>query len=166
MLHLRDCIKKVPRLTGCEAAYYFPQDIAVCPAKTDPSSLQKRPDQTYNIRDNRDAASGSQRKLGLNDGQEGRNTSSLEGEQGDGEAGDGNLVIHVRSGDIFFDRVKARKGQVSQLKNHRRDVPRLVAASIGTQLYIHNCLPTPPPQHCQAFEYRTPSVPSRRLPYG
>lgn len=112
---LNECVKKAPRLRGCEAAYYFPQDIAVCPAKTNASSPQKQPGPTHHdILDNRDAASGSQRSLVLNDGREGRYPSDLEDEQGG--RGAGNLVIHVRSGDIFFDRVMPYKGQVNALK--------------------------------------------------
>lgn len=64
---------KAPRLLDCEAAYYFPQDIAVCPRKKKPF-------------------------LALGD----RNRPG----------GAGNLVLHVRSGDIFFDRVVPYKGQV------------------------------------------------------
>ncbi|CAM9267666.1 unnamed protein product [Ectocarpus sp. 12 AP-2014] len=70
--HIRDCMAKAPRLLGCEAAYYFPQDIAVCPRKKKPF-------------------------LALGD----RNPPG----------GAGNLVLHVRSGDIFFDRVVPYKGQ-------------------------------------------------------
>lgn len=114
---LNDCVKKAPRLTGCEAAYFFPRDVTVCPAKTNPSSPHKQPDQPYHgILDHGGAAAGSRRNSVLTDGWEGRDQPSLEEARGGGEAGVGNLVIHVRSGDIFFDRVVPYKGQVNSLK--------------------------------------------------
>lgn len=137
---LKDCVKAAPRLTGCEAAYFFPRDIAVCPHKTNTSSTLKPPDQIHhNTLDTRNVASGSQTSLVLNDGWEGRDQSHPEGERGPGEAGVGNLVIHVRSGDIFFDRVVPYKGQVSSSKLCRRDVLPSCTANWGPRLVVRVC---------------------------
>lgn len=64
---LLQCIKNVPRMLGCESAYFFPKGVDVCSAST-PGWREK--------------------------------------------SGDGNLVIHIRSGDIFKDAVLNYYGQV------------------------------------------------------
>lgn len=34
---LVQCIKKVPRMPGCESAYFFPKDVDVCSSSADSS---------------------------------------------------------------------------------------------------------------------------------
>lgn len=124
---------KAPRLLGCEAAYYFPQEIAVCPKKKKAFAFRTERKQLSEENPyNQDVGSGSSRG-GLPNGEiEGRDKTTTGGsnesepnkeqyiqrtlqvkhdvEQDRGGAG--NLVLHVRSGDIFFDRVVPYKGQV------------------------------------------------------
>ena len=86
--NLKKCIKSAPRLVGCEAAYFFPMDTDVCLSNQtsagDTEVLEKQPF-------NESHAVGAE----------------LEGE----EAAAGNLVIHIRSGDIFVNPFK-KYGQV------------------------------------------------------
>ena len=71
---LVQCVETLPPLIGCEAAYLFPIDVDVC---------------LPNI-----------------SGDEGDEEQDLEGGSEErtviGQESAGNLVIHVRSGDIFF----------------------------------------------------------------
>lgn len=62
------CVKNLPQLVGCEAAYLFPTDIDMCPSKRENNKGEEK------------------------------------------EAG--NLVIHVRSGDIFASTPAPGMGQV------------------------------------------------------
>eukprot|EP00903_Cladosiphon_okamuranus_P010925 g10319.t1 len=74
--NLVECIKSVPRLVGCEAAYFFPMDIDICQSEqtsASNASLEEHPN----------------------------NESSATGMEFEGEEAPENLVIHIRSGDIF-----------------------------------------------------------------
>eukprot|EP00752_Nemacystus_decipiens_P002002 g1923.t1 len=81
---LKECIKHAPRLIGCEGAYFFPADVNVCNSN--------RPD--YD---------GVQTPITDHPSLEVNGTGQLRAENERVTAKDGNLVIHVRSGDIFSD---------------------------------------------------------------
>lgn len=72
---LFQCIKRVPRMPGCEAAYFFAKDVDVCDTAPE------------------------------------KDTSRA-----------GNLVINVRSGDIFKDAVLSYRGQVCILYLYRKNM--------------------------------------------
>lgn len=117
---LKKCISRAPRLVGCEALYYFPKDVDLCPAPDSADSAESAPPAL---------ASSS---AGDGDGQDGAGPhiiemsdvmvpySSKSGEEEKAEQFDeeedgpvaGNLVVHVRSGDIFEDDVLSYYGQV------------------------------------------------------
>lgn len=85
---LKECIYSAPRLTGCEAAHFFPVDINIC----------------------------SSNGPGYDDEERGINPvpSFKVSETGQRPAeNEGNLVIHVRSGDIFTGYAPRNYGQVS-----------------------------------------------------
>ncbi|CAM9497054.1 unnamed protein product, partial [Ectocarpus fasciculatus] len=156
---LRECIARAPRLLACEAAYYFPKDVDLCPAAgaTAPSSERdgqssdqgSRPDDLERRRkggrlggggdsgestgkgEARAAATGGEGAttdggIGQTQGEnekgaggeeeeeeeeEMRPAGEEKGGEGGGGGGEGNLVLHVRSGDIFSDQVLAYYGQ-------------------------------------------------------
>lgn len=81
---LKKCISRAPRLLGCEAAYYFPKDIDLCHEAAAPAGGHEA------------STSGEDQEPGQHEG---------------GQSG-GNLVVHVRSGDIFDDAVLKSYGQV------------------------------------------------------
>ncbi|CAN0030474.1 unnamed protein product [Ectocarpus fasciculatus] len=120
---------KAPRLLGCEAAYYFPQDITVCPKKKNAFAVrnerkqlsEENPDVGFGSRgglpnsdiEGRDRTAGGRNVNGSTPNKE-QNTQRILQVDHDVEqdgGGAGNLVLHVRSGDIFFDRVVPYKGQ-------------------------------------------------------
>ena len=139
---LSECIKTVPPVTGCEAAYLFPADIDVC------LSDKKRQDRQLVATERGDAASdvrlegdaydrhgkkGGEDAASLRAGRVVTRTGNLksgvghkmdergdepmvetevEGRASNEEDGTGSLVMHVRSGDIFVDPVHPSYGQV------------------------------------------------------
>ncbi|CAN0041429.1 unnamed protein product [Laminaria digitata] len=102
---LRECMAKVPRLVGCEAAYYFPQDIDVChppeEGKGDRNESTGGELEDGEGERGRGAAVGGGAVDGLQE-KEGRSRTS----------GAGNLVMHIRSGDIFETSTLTGYGQV------------------------------------------------------
>lgn len=88
---LRDCITTAPRLLGCEASYLFPLDLDVCGA---PSQVEREEEE----RDEQE--------------EENEEISRVPAGVGVGR-GAGNLVVHVRSGDIFDNSGKDYSGQAS-----------------------------------------------------
>ena len=111
--HLRACIARVPRLLACESAYYFPKDHNVCDV----------PDGGGGGRD--DAVEGR----GLDEEEEDGEAGAKDGLAGKEEQpkGAGNLVIHIRSGDIFDNDVLSYYGQVSgvcHVTQHRAGLTR------------------------------------------
>ena len=102
---LRACIAKVPRLLGCESAYYFPKDLDVCEGpdggdggldgETDDGGLEE---------EKKEEAGGAK--------------GGLEGVEKQQPKGAGNLVVHIRSGDIFSTSVLSYYGQVSSRVPH------------------------------------------------
>ena len=93
---LKACIAKVPRLLGCEAAYYFPKGLDVCHAPKEGGEGSN--ESTGGEFDRKEVGAvdhGSQEEAGANKGA-------------------GTLAIHIRSGDIFYDDVLANYGQVIQ----------------------------------------------------
>ncbi|CAN0323051.1 unnamed protein product [Pylaiella littoralis] len=85
---LKRCIRQAPRLLGCEAAYYFPMDVELCPSAAASSSklVEATPSNE----------------------QEGQVELTWGGREGGGE---GTLVIHVRSGDAFGEHPLSSYGQ-------------------------------------------------------
>lgn len=79
---LVECVEALPPLIGCEAAYLFPTDVDICLSKS-----------------------------GDDDDGEHDLEGGVEDGTTDGQESAGNLVMHVRSGDIFFA-AYAHKGQV------------------------------------------------------
>ena len=87
---LTECMAKVPRLLGCEAAYYFPQDVDICPAPKEEAIEVGR--------DRNESRGGGLEEAGT------EAAAGVVGVQEENEGrhkGAGNLVIHIRSGDIF-----------------------------------------------------------------
>ncbi|CAM9796401.1 unnamed protein product [Ectocarpus fasciculatus] len=85
------------RLTECEAMYYFPTDVDICS-----SSYNHNNDDVDGIGDGGitvEAVSRSEEE------------EAIEGGNGNGKNAPANLVIHVRSGDIFADPVHPAHGQ-------------------------------------------------------
>lgn len=95
--NLSTCVETVPRLTGCEAAYFFPMGVDVCL-----SDGTANGDVVHEQRGN---------------GASGRSGSGVKKNPVGSEEEEGRpantLVIHVRSGDIFVDPVVPGYGQVS-----------------------------------------------------
>lgn len=89
----RECISAVPRLTGCEAAYLFPMGVDVCLSDKTEGVTVRMGAQRNNVTSGR---------------------MELEEERGGGgeEGAAGNLVVHVRSGDIFVNPTHPAYGQV------------------------------------------------------
>lgn len=87
---LMKCYRKVPRLIECEAAYYFPADTDVCAPDIPGDGDRKEQDGEGEL---------------IGGGGRGANNGSSGG-------GAGNLVLHVRSGDIFSTAVLPQYGQV------------------------------------------------------
>ena len=83
----------VPRISGCEAAYWLPMDVDICGSLETPGHDES----ASSTMQGHEMAS-------LEDSQEGRK-----------EAGDGNLVVHVRSGDIFKSEIHRSYGQVREI---------------------------------------------------
>lgn len=94
---LMNCIAKVPRLLGCEAAYYFPKDLDFC----------HMPEEREGLGDESAGGESDQEEAGAVDRSQ---------EQDGTRGGAGNLVIHIRSGDIFSNEVLADYGQVMCIK--------------------------------------------------
>ncbi|CAN0058419.1 unnamed protein product [Ectocarpus sp. 6 AP-2014] len=104
------CIKELPRITGCEAAYFFPTDMAVAMCPLDETAEGD----TERVRDisekPRDDAPGIQLDWGeRRHGREATEQGEEEEEEEEGSAG--NLVMHVRSGDIFVSPPHPEYGQ-------------------------------------------------------
>ncbi|CAM9453542.1 unnamed protein product [Ectocarpus sp. 8 AP-2014] len=133
---VRDCMVKAPRLLGCEAAYYFPQDITVCPEKKKAFAVrnerkqlsEENPDNPDDVGfrprgglpntdiEGRDQTTGGSNPQSVNENspdkeQDTQRTLQVNHDVEQDHGGAGNLVLHVRSGDIFFDRVVPYKGQ-------------------------------------------------------
>lgn len=91
---LKECMHNVPRLTGCEAAYFFPVGVNVCNWNgTDDDN-----DTIFNgtdYHDDKTQVTNPAPSFKVNvTVQPPRSNEGI-------PAKDGNLVIHVRSGDIF-----------------------------------------------------------------
>ncbi|CBJ33259.1 hypothetical protein Esi_0450_0011 [Ectocarpus siliculosus] len=106
------CIKELPWIIGCEAAYFFPTDMAVpmCPLDETAEGGNK------NVRDisekPKDDAPGIQ--LDWEESGHGREATEQEEEEEEEEEEEGsagNLVMHVRSGDIFVSPAHPGYGQ-------------------------------------------------------
>jgi len=87
-------MSSAPRIVGCEAAYWFPMDVDVCGSNETPSNDGAAP--TSSTEGGESSVDVSQEKFE--------------------EGGDGNLVIHVRSGDIFKSSIHESYGQVRELR--------------------------------------------------
>lgn len=107
---LRACIAKVPRLIGCEAAYYFPKGLDLCHMPEEGEG--KKNESTGGGLDHEEAGAvvGSRKQNGATKGA-------------------GTLAIHIRSGDIFDNEVLADYGQV-KYSNLARCQCRLWSAGI------------------------------------
>lgn len=103
--HLRACIAKVPRLLGCESAYYFPKDLDVCEGLGGGGGGRGGATEDNGFEEEKEGEAG---------GVEG----GLAGGQKQQHKGAGNLVIHIRSGDIFSTNVLSYYGQVSSRVRH------------------------------------------------
>lgn len=104
---LLSCIRRVPRLLACEAAYYFPSNVDVCSGREHAGNG----DTTEQIETNKKW--GLVPGLDLAGGGKGEGKDEYKG--GEVERRAGNLVLHVRSGDIFDDAVLSYYGQASLL---------------------------------------------------
>lgn len=139
---LSECVKTVPPVTGCEAAYLFPADIDVCLSDKKRQDRQlvatERGDAASDVRlegdaEDRNGKKGGEDAASLRAGRVVTRTGHLKSgvghemdERGDepmveteveGRASNeedvtGSLVMHVRSGDIFVDPVHPSYGQV------------------------------------------------------
>lgn len=89
---LMTCVGTVPRLVGCEAAYYFPADMDVC-----------APFNAHGGGGDNSTQEDSESELGRATGS---SDVGAEGNRG------GHLVLHVRSGDIFGTSAPSGYGQV------------------------------------------------------
>lgn len=94
---LKRCVDNAPQMVGCEAAYYFPTDVDVCAPILGVAGGQqpKRRGKTAEIKEE-----GSQHRM----------------------HGAGNLVVHVRSGDIFREGVNPNHAQVIDFVHSSVDV--------------------------------------------
>ena len=131
---LRECVKKVPRLLGCEAAYYFPMDIDVCLGGELKAAAGE-------VEEGEGPSAGHGWKRRISDDvrlQGDVDDRRVEGEDGGGGDNDadgeeekvGKLVLHVRSGDIFKDDVLWYYGQV------RGDVKLLHWGGSGRRVHV------------------------------
>ena len=105
----------------CEAAYYFPKDFDVCHAGAAPSASAEREEEQEETqlsvggrredleRRSLDAATPGNEEKG---GRQVEVEAARSGRELEGGGGEGTLVLHVRSGDIFDDKVLAYYGQV------------------------------------------------------
>eukprot|EP00903_Cladosiphon_okamuranus_P013122 g12238.t2 len=118
---LKRCIKRAPRLLGCEAAYFFPKDLEVCPtaaaSPTRPSAHQ-REEKKQNSGGKHDFLTRSELAEATPSNEEEGRQVELEwgrseggGGGGGGGRGAGTLVLHVRSGDVFIDAPLSSYGQ-------------------------------------------------------
>ncbi|CAN0085914.1 unnamed protein product, partial [Ectocarpus sp. 4 AP-2014] len=98
---LFECIKELPRITGCEAAYFFPTDMAVdmCPSDETAERDNSNSNVRYISEKPKDDAPGV--RLDWGERGQGREATEQEEEEEKQEGSAGNLVMHVRSGDIF-----------------------------------------------------------------
>ncbi|CAM9408479.1 unnamed protein product, partial [Hapterophycus canaliculatus] len=163
---LLKCVSRAPRLLGCEAAYFFPKDVDICPADAAPSAStwkhEERPPEKAGTtgeqgwrrglepearEDTRDEEGGRgengeetqgtenvqrrvqsnasgkwkngddwdddlpHEKSGDRDGDEGGRLEEGSWEESSQGGGEGTLVLHVRSGDIFDNEILAYYGQ-------------------------------------------------------
>ncbi|CAM9146176.1 unnamed protein product [Scytosiphon promiscuus] len=127
---LLKCVARAPRLLGCEAAYYFPKDIDICSASAAPPASDREHEAKRLEKAENPAEMGRQLDLGLSGGENGGQTTTTgtvkdtrwrvqeeassewkDGDDWDDGGGDGTLVLHVRSGDIFDDEILAYYGQ-------------------------------------------------------
>eukprot|EP00903_Cladosiphon_okamuranus_P021969 g20199.t1 len=112
--NLKECIKSVPRLIGCEAAYFFPMDIDVCQSGQTIAGNRSREEQSSN----------EARAIGVDF---------------EGEEAAGNLVIHIRSGDIFTSHPHPKYGQpplqfyLRAIEHRNWDRIDVVTSGNGTQ---------------------------------
>eukprot|EP00752_Nemacystus_decipiens_P014352 g12769.t1 len=109
---LLECVKKVPRLLECEAAYFFPRDYDVCRAGATPSAFADHEEGEAQSSLRRHKLDRQILSEGTPDNEEkgGQVEPARSGREVEG-GGDGTLVLHVRSGDIFDDKVLAYYGQ-------------------------------------------------------
>ena len=152
---LSGCLRKVPSMIACEAAYMFPTDIDLCPAgetkqgrsfaggergeQWGEERVERRDNEEVVVEGQDDGSSGGDAEtslrgargvtgagnatlgtdhekedrrddLAVKDDQQARATDGTDDEEE--EEGAGNLVVHVRSGDIFVDPVHPGYGQV------------------------------------------------------
>lgn len=95
---LRECVDNLPQLGGCEAAYYFPTDLDVCAP-------------TIGEEEQLDADEGKGTKITEGGAEP---NAEIEGEGSQQRVpGAGNLVVHVRSGDIFREGAASYHVQVT-----------------------------------------------------
>lgn len=117
---LKECITRAPRLLGCEAAYYFPKDVDVCgTAAAPPTSPPVDQDEEMRLDPGERRDELERRKIAeakstpVNEEESGQAQGQREGSgpEAEGGGGEGTLVLHVRSGDIFDNDVLAYYGQ-------------------------------------------------------
>lgn len=95
---LKECIAKVPRLLGCEAAYYFPKGLDFCHVPGE-------------------GEGGGNESAGGELDEEEAGAVGRSRKQDGTRKGAGNLAIHIRSGDIFDNDVLSGYGQVQMCNN-------------------------------------------------
>ncbi|CAM9229439.1 unnamed protein product [Ectocarpus sp. 12 AP-2014] len=135
------CIKELPRITGCEAAYFFPTDMAVDICSLDDTAERENNSNVRNVPEKtRDDAPGVRLDWGVRGrGQEA--TEQEEEEEEDEEEGSaGNLVMHVRSGDIFVSPPHPDYGQyyVRAIKDQEWDRVDVVTNGIVDETHAIN----------------------------
>ncbi|CAN0165683.1 unnamed protein product [Pylaiella littoralis] len=119
------CINSAPRLLGCEAEYYFPRGVDLCPAATSAAAAADPAPPILTFADGlehevqRSDQGGWHVGVGTRPSGGGwdatvRHHDGGGGDKGavrHGKRGAGNLVLHVRSGDIFSDKIIPYYGQ-------------------------------------------------------
>ncbi|CAM9534007.1 unnamed protein product [Ectocarpus sp. 13 AM-2016] len=93
--NLSTCVETVPRLTGCEAAYFFPMGVDVC--LSDGAATGNVVHEQGGNGASGQSGSGVRKNPVGSEEEEGRSANTL--------------VMHVRSGDIFVDPVVSGYGQ-------------------------------------------------------
>lgn len=103
---LRECVMTSPRQVGCEAAHFFSVGVDVCQLKSTESSGEG------------EKIDGDPRiELETHQRQRYEDQERSRKREGVRQAG-GTLALHIRSGDIFAQRVHHSYGQASSLCRH------------------------------------------------